>query len=329
MAGFDGHPEEIWRPLAQMPEVELVAIADEASAPDALAAALRQAAVAKARRYATLRELLAAEKLDMVAVCNNNGRRAAAILACAERKLDVIAEKPLGLNRGELDAVYAAVKRHGIHLGMLLPMRFDPQYLAMRRIVASGAIGEVLQMDAQKSYQLGVRPDVANARGDLRQHDPVDRDPRDRPDAVGQREALHGGRGDAIARGLSRGGRHGNRHRHAVQNGQRRVGHAAYGLSAAGDGGQSRRRSPARGRDEGHRGIPGEQRRDADDAGREARDGPRLARAGLRVRRTSSTRCVRGAKPALGWDEIVRANEAMLAAQSASVAHRFVAVRPL
>jgi len=39
MAGFDGHPEEIWRPLAQMPEVELVAIADAGSAPDARAVA--------------------------------------------------------------------------------------------------------------------------------------------------------------------------------------------------------------------------------------------------------------------------------------------------
>ena len=70
----------------------------------------------------------------------------------------MIAEKPLALHRADLDAVYAAVKRSGIHLGMLLPMRFDPPYLAMRRIVESGAIGEVLQMDAQKSYQLGARP---------------------------------------------------------------------------------------------------------------------------------------------------------------------------
>jgi predicted dehydrogenase len=41
---------------------------------------------------------------------------------------------------------------------MLLPMRFEPPYLAMRRIVESGAIGEVLQLSAQKSYQLGNRP---------------------------------------------------------------------------------------------------------------------------------------------------------------------------
>jgi predicted dehydrogenase len=158
LAGFDGHPEEILRVLPQLPDVELVAVAGEESDPDAQANAFKNRYVAKARRYETLAELLGSEQLDVVAVCNHNGRRAAAILACAARKLNVIAEKPLALQRADLDAVYDAVKRSGIHLGMLLPMRFDPPYLAMRRIVESGAIGEVLQMDAQKSYQLGARP---------------------------------------------------------------------------------------------------------------------------------------------------------------------------
>jgi predicted dehydrogenase len=158
LAGFDGHPEEILRVLPQLPDVELVAVASEESDPEAQANALKNRYVAKARRYDTLAQLLGAETLDMVAICNNNGRRTAAILACAERKLNMIAEKPLALTRADLDGVYAAVKGSGIHLGMLLPMRFDPPYLAMRRIVESGAIGEVLQMDAQKSYQLGARP---------------------------------------------------------------------------------------------------------------------------------------------------------------------------
>lgn len=158
LAGFDGHPEEILRVLPQLPDVELVAVAAEASDPEAQTNALKNRYAAQARRYDTLAQLLAAEPLDVVAVCNHNGRRAAAILACAARRLNVIAEKPLALSRANLDAVYAAVKRTGIHLGMLLPMRFDPPYLAMRRIVESGAIGEVLQMDAQKSYQLGDRP---------------------------------------------------------------------------------------------------------------------------------------------------------------------------
>ncbi len=159
LAGFDGHPEEILRVLPQLPDVELVAVAGEESDPDAQANAFKNRYVAKARRYETLAQLLAAEQVDVVAVCNHNGRRTAAILACAARKLNVIAEKPLALRRADLEAVYDAVKRSGIHLGMLLPMRFDPPYLAMRRIVESGAIGEVLQMDGQKSYQLGARPE--------------------------------------------------------------------------------------------------------------------------------------------------------------------------
>ena len=158
LAGFDGHPEEILRVLPQLPDVELVAVAGEGSDADAQANGLKNRYAAKARRYDTLAQLLAAEQPDVVALCNHNGRRATAILACAARKLNVIAEKPLALHRADLDAVYAAVKRSGIHLGMLLPMRFDPPYMAMRRIVESGAIGEVLQMDAQKSYQLGARP---------------------------------------------------------------------------------------------------------------------------------------------------------------------------
>jgi predicted dehydrogenase len=158
LAGYDGHPEEILRVLPQLPDVELVAVANEESDPAAQTSVFKDRYAAKARRYETLEQLLAAEQLDVVAVCNHNGRRAAAILACATRKLNVIAEKPLAVSRADLDAIYAAVKRNGIHLGMLLPMRFEPPYLAMRRIVESGAIGEVLQMDAQKSYQLGVRP---------------------------------------------------------------------------------------------------------------------------------------------------------------------------
>ena len=158
LAGFDGHPEEILGVLPQLPDVELVAVAGEGSDLDAQANGLKNRYAAKARRYDTLAQLLAAEQPDVVALCNHNGRRATAILACAARQLNVIAEKPLALHRADLDAVYAAVKRSGIHLGMLLPMRFDPPYMAMRRIVESGAIGEVLQMDAQKSYQLGARP---------------------------------------------------------------------------------------------------------------------------------------------------------------------------
>lgn len=159
MIGFDGHVDEILRVLPGLPDVELVAVADAASDAVAIATHSKNPYVSRARSYSTKEEMLAREALDCVAICNNDGDRAAAILSCASRKLDVIAEKPLALNRSDLNSIYGAVEKNKVHLGMLLPMRFDPPYLAMKRIVDSAAIGEVIQIDAQKSYQLGNRPE--------------------------------------------------------------------------------------------------------------------------------------------------------------------------
>jgi predicted dehydrogenase len=157
--GYDGHLSEVLDRLPDYPDVELVAVADAASDPRATASALKNRFVSRAARYRDYPEMLARERLDCVAVCNHNGGRAAAIVACAGRKLDVIAEKPFAISRAEFQSVVAAVEKNRVYAGMLLPMRFDPPYLAMKQIVDSGEIGEVAQIDAQKSYQLDVRPD--------------------------------------------------------------------------------------------------------------------------------------------------------------------------
>jgi predicted dehydrogenase len=159
LIGYDGHVGDVLGQLPNFPEVELVAVADAESDARAIASTLRNPFVAKARRHNGYAEMLAGEKLDCVAVCNHNGGRAAAILAALERKLDFIAEKPYAITRRDFDAVVKAVEKNRVHAGMLLPMRFEPPYLALKQVVASGEIGEVAQIDAQKSYQLDVRPE--------------------------------------------------------------------------------------------------------------------------------------------------------------------------
>jgi predicted dehydrogenase len=157
LIGIEGHTSEITSPLKNLPDVELVAVADPSASERA--AFLRSPRLAGARQYDDWRRLLDAEKLDIAAICGPNGDRAAIIRAAAERKLHIIAEKPLAITRADFDSVRQAVARHGVRLSMLLPMRFLPPYLAMRQIVESGQIGEVAQMGGQKSYKLGERPD--------------------------------------------------------------------------------------------------------------------------------------------------------------------------
>jgi predicted dehydrogenase len=160
MIGFDGHPEEILRQLPRLPDVKLVAYAVDGSDPGALAAHRKNPVVAGARSHDTYKELLEREKLDLVAVCDNDARRCGAVLACSEMRLPVIAEKPLALNSRDLAKVERAFgATSSPRLSMLLPMRFDPPYLAMKAIVDSGQIGEVTQVVGQKSYQLGARPE--------------------------------------------------------------------------------------------------------------------------------------------------------------------------
>ena len=64
------------------------------------------------------------EKLDVAAVCNNNGARAGAVLECVNRKLHVVAEKPLSINRPDLERIKAAVARQNVELSMLISMRY-------------------------------------------------------------------------------------------------------------------------------------------------------------------------------------------------------------
>ena len=155
LIGNEGHPTEITRPLPRLPDIDLVAY----SHPDARALASFRAPKPRPepKKYPDYRAMLDQEKLDLVAVCNSNGDRAAAVLACAERRLNVISEKPLATERADLDRVHAAIDKSGVKLGMLVPMRFEPAYQALRNIVGSGAIGEVYQMEGQKSYTLGRR----------------------------------------------------------------------------------------------------------------------------------------------------------------------------
>lgn len=157
MIGFDGHPGEITEPLPRLPDVEIVAMSD--SSPATLARQAKNPRLSAARQYADYREMLNREQdLDVVAVCNNNGDRAAAVIAAAARGCNVIAEKPLAINREDYLRVRRTVEAKKIALGLLVPMRFEPPYLALKKIVEDGLLGDIIQIGSQKSYKAAGSP---------------------------------------------------------------------------------------------------------------------------------------------------------------------------
>jgi predicted dehydrogenase len=155
--GLEGHPEEIVSPLDSLPDVEIVAIAGL----EAEVASFRgqNARLAAVKQYGDYRRMLDVEKPDVVAVCNTDGARAAAVAEAAGRQLNVIAEKPLATNQADLARIRKTVSEKGVSLGMLLPMRYQSEYRALQRLRTGGELGEVIQISAQKSYKLGSRSD--------------------------------------------------------------------------------------------------------------------------------------------------------------------------
>ncbi len=162
MVGLQGHPGEILGPAATLPDIEIVAISE----PDAGArnSALRRGPASKAKVYENWIEMLDREKPDIAAIGNPADERARAILESTKRGIPWIAEKPIADTLAELKAIREAVAKQKIGFSMLLPMRFSPQYLAMKQIVDSGAVGEVAQISAQKSYKAGNRAAWMKAR---------------------------------------------------------------------------------------------------------------------------------------------------------------------
>ena len=161
--GLNGHYSAVMRGIPARQDARLAAVAT--SDENALERAKKfEAADSNTGFYTEYREMLEREELDIVTVCLSDGERAQVLQDCANAGAHIISEKPLTMNFEELSAVRKAIADNGVRLSMLLTMRFEGAYLAVREIVKSGAIGEVIQMASQKSYKLGQRPEWMKSR---------------------------------------------------------------------------------------------------------------------------------------------------------------------
>ena len=123
------------------PECEVVAVADPLEAAAAVAGRYR------ARFYRDYRELLARESLDGAIVATPNDRHAEVGIACVERRLAVLMEKPIADTLASGRALVDAAAARGVPFAVGHHRRFDPAVRTARDAIASGRIGRLAAVE--------------------------------------------------------------------------------------------------------------------------------------------------------------------------------------
>jgi predicted dehydrogenase len=145
--GANGH--QIGSLLAGNPRARLVAVAG--MPPDGLPESLRGDPSVGFHR--TIEELLSDPAVELVSLCSPvRAGQAAHAVTCLERGRHVYAEKPAALSEPDLDRIVAAARANGRVFHEMAGTAFEMPWHALRGVVASGAIGAVIQVFAQKSY---------------------------------------------------------------------------------------------------------------------------------------------------------------------------------
>ncbi len=144
MLGFGAIGTEHTAAIDQVPGLELSAVCDRS--PVRVAAAIQ--AAPGARPAADLDELLANSDVDMVVVSTPPNTHAALALRALDAGKHVVVEKPFCLTGREADHLVDAAEASGLTLTVYQSRRWDPDFLALQRLVSEGGLGEVFHLEA-------------------------------------------------------------------------------------------------------------------------------------------------------------------------------------
>ena len=156
------------RVYSELPDAELVAVADCDES---------RLNNAPARAYGDYRRLLAEERLDAVSIAVPTRRHLETALACIERGVPLLVEKPLAATVDEGERIQAAAEARGVPLAAGHIERCNPAVVELKRRLEAGEIGRVLQIRAvrvgpfhSRQRDVGVVHDLATHDIDVMRH---------------------------------------------------------------------------------------------------------------------------------------------------------------
>ena len=137
------------RVYSELPEVELVGIADPAEHAKELARRFR------CRYYGRYEEMLERERVDAVSIATPTHTHREVAEACISRGVHVLVEKPLAETAEEAEEIVLAAERQGVTLAVGHVERHNPAVRRLRELIAGGEVGEVVFM---LSKRVGLPP---------------------------------------------------------------------------------------------------------------------------------------------------------------------------
>ena len=93
------------------------------------------------KAYGSLEELLADDAVTVVTVCTPSGSHLEPALAAAAAGKHLLIEKPLEITPDRCDQIIAACEKAGVKLGGILPNRFSPAAVELKKAVDGGRFG--------------------------------------------------------------------------------------------------------------------------------------------------------------------------------------------
>jgi len=157
-AGFrHAHILDLYRLASERDDLEVVAACEEhAPTRDELTA---NAAVTVT--HASCDEMWDQAQFDILAIGDYYGRRGGLAIRGLESGKHVIVDKPLCADLGELGRIAELSAERGLAVGCMLTMRDGGNWIALKKIIADGRIGEVITIDFQGQHPLmwGRRPE--------------------------------------------------------------------------------------------------------------------------------------------------------------------------
>ena len=161
LIGAGGISDQLARALSYVPEARLVAVGsrDVAKAQAFIDAPRQHEAIHEpVRAHGSYQALVDDPDVDVVYIGTPHPDHVESMRMALAAGKAVLCEKPFTLNRREAEEAVALARRHGVFLMEAMWMRYVPAMVELKRLVASGAIGEPVAVSADFGFSAASLP---------------------------------------------------------------------------------------------------------------------------------------------------------------------------